>query len=122
MEKKMKQYPDNNNAKLGTYSRYKLLFPHLLYDTHQLVEHTNIEQGDGKHLLVPLIIGLTIPRIISPTYKIFVLGHFKPFHNDTPLILPHETVDSVYSLYKFTVAEQKIINNWEEIHECKDER
>jgi hypothetical protein len=72
--------------------------------------------------LVPLIIGLTIPRIVASTYKIFVLSHFKPFHNDTPLILPYETIDSVYSSYKFTVAEQKIMNNWEEIHECEDER
>ena len=66
--------------------------------------------------------GMSIPRKSDKGYQIFALAHFIPFDIDNPLLKPGEPVDSVFENVKFSDRHLQILNNWEAIHECQDER
>lgn len=122
IEKQGKQHPDQLPKRLGTYNRYRLLFPHPLHDTHQIVQHTDHQHHITRQTLVPRVIGMSIPCPTNPIYKLFVLSHFKPFHNDIPLLASTETIENLYLSYHFPNFAVQVMKHWEAINECEDER
>jgi len=50
------------NERLGVLTRHELKHRHPLAITHRLVEHTNEFRGEGANLLVPRVVGMSIPR------------------------------------------------------------
>ena len=73
-------------------------------------------------MLVPRVMGMSIPRKSDKGYRMFALAHFIPFDIDDPLLKPGQTVDDVFEDARFTDRHLQILNNWEAIHECQDER
>ena len=124
LEKISRHCPKNTpETRLGVLARHKLLPPHMLAMTHQLVEHRNVERGDGNIEYIPCVIGCSIPRPNSrSSYSIFVLAHFKPFSVSKPLLLQGETYDDAFRKFKPSKSDQYVINNWDAINECEDAR
>ena len=110
------------NTRLGVLTRHKLKQGHPLAETHRIVEHTNELRGEKSELLVPRVMGMSIPRKSDKGYRMFTLAHFIPFDIDDPLLKPGQTVDDVFEDARFTDRHLQILNNWEAIHECQDER
>jgi hypothetical protein len=122
IEKQGKQHHDQPSKRLGTYKRYELLFPHPLQETHQIVQHTDDQHHITRQTLVPAVIGMSVPRPTASIYKLFVLSHFKPFHNNIPLLAATDTIENVYSSDYFPHYAVDVMKNWEAINECEDER
>jgi hypothetical protein len=122
IEKQGKQRPNQASKRLETYVRYELLFPHPLHGTHQIVQHTDDQHYITRQSLVPAVIGMSVPCLTSPIYKLFILSHFKLFHNDIPLFASTETIEDLYSSYPFSPYALQVMKNWEAINECEDER
>lgn len=62
---------------LGVLKRYKLKNGHPLSDTHELVEHTNDEHGDGNIEYVLRVVGVSIPHLNNiKAWAWFALAHF----------------------------------------------
>ena len=112
----------NGNPRLGTFRRYSLKEAHPLSKTHEIVEHTNVELGHGSQILVPHVVGLSIPRPQHSSFHLFMLAHFKPFSSDFPLIEKNKTVQSTFNDFSFSEKSKLIMKNWEAIYECEDER
>ena len=110
------------STRLGVLARHELKRGHPSAETHRLVEHTNELRGDGTNSLVPRVMGMSIPRKSDKVYRIFALAHFIPFDIDTPLLRPGQTADDIFEGTGFTERHLQILNNWEAIHECQDER
>ena len=79
-------YAQNGNPRLGTFTRYSFKKEHPLSKTHEIVEHTNIDLGHGSQILVPRVVGLSIPRPHASSFHLFMLAHFKPFSPELRLI------------------------------------
>jgi hypothetical protein len=107
---------------LGVLTRHELKRGHPSAETHQLIEHTNELRGEGMNLLVPWVMGMSIPRESDKGYRMFTLAHFIPFDIDSPLLKPGQTVDDVFESVRFADRHLQILSNWEAIHECQDER
>jgi hypothetical protein len=43
------------------FQRHQLISEHPLFETHELVEHTNMARGHGHSELVPRVVGMSIP-------------------------------------------------------------
>jgi hypothetical protein len=56
------QKKNTYETRLGVYRRHPSKNSHPSSETHELVEHTNAERGDGHRELVPRVIGISIPR------------------------------------------------------------
>jgi len=113
----------NPDPRLGTFKRHLLKDEHPLSETHVLVEHTNDERGDGNSPMIPRIMGSHIPREKSGCrWELFALAHFKPFGPSVPLVNPGMTVEQTYKNFKFSPRSRFVMNNWEAVHECQDER
>ena len=110
------------DTRLGVLTRHELKEGHPSAGTHRLVEHTNELRGEGTNLLVPRVMGMSIPRKSDKGYRMFALAHFIPFGIFDPLLKPGQTVNNVFESAKFTNRHQQILDNWEAIHECQDER
>ena len=110
------------DARLGVLTRHQLKQGHPCFKTHHLVEHTNELRGEGSDVLVPRIVGMSIPRTSDAGYRIFALAHFVPFDIDNLLPGPGRTIDDVYENANFCDRHLEILGNWEAIHECQDER
>jgi hypothetical protein len=112
-----------DNARLGTLARHPLHEDHPLAETHHLVEHTNEERGDCKTRLIPRVIGSFIPRKnTGRRWKFFTLAHFKPFGYSNPFISTGMCIDDVYENFAFSDRSIFVMNNWEDTHECEDQR
>lgn len=107
-------------TRVGVLTRYFLCETHPHHKTHELIRHTYIEQGDIGPELVPRIVGCKIPRKSSNDYKLFCLSHFKPFSVRLPLLIAD--VEETFCSFVFPSFALCIMDNWEEIHECQDER
>ena len=111
------------DAWLGTLKHHLLKDEHPLSETHVLVEHTNDLRGDGGTHLVPRIVGSFIPREkAGDKWALFTLAHFKPFSNAIPIVEPGMTLDQAYKNFEFSPRSRFVMNNWETVHECQDER
>ena len=110
------------DTRLGVLTRHVLKTGHPSAETHQLVEHTNELRGEGIQLLVPRVVGMSIPRASDKGYRMFALAHFIPFDIDNPLLKPGQSTDNIFDTVQFTDRHLEILNNWEAIHECQDER
>ena len=113
---------NTHETRLGVLRRHSLKPSHPLHETHQLIEHTNEERGEGYHELVPRVVGMSIPRETSAIWPLFVLAHFKPFSISQPLIPSGKSCDDVFRTHSFSDQSLKVIKNWNAIHECEDER
>ena len=89
--------------------------------THRLVEHTSESRGEGINLLVPRVVGMSIPRKSDKVYHMFALVHFVPFSVDTPLLCPGQTAMEAFDSSELSPTHLQILDNWEAIHECQDE-
>lgn len=123
VEKSRKPQGELQDAqRLGTYKRYALVHGHPMSDSHCIVEVVNISRGDGLQIRIPRVIGANVPRKTSDTYKLFMLAHFKPFSRSNPLIKEGENVVTEFSTFTFSGGGMRIMDNWEAMHECEDER
>ncbi|KAF5365147.1 hypothetical protein D9757_011773 [Collybiopsis confluens] len=108
-------------TRVGVLSRFSLQELHPLHCSHEIIRHTFIAQGDAGKELVPVMIGMNPPRQSdSDYYKLFVLAHFKPFSFELSLI--DSSLHDTYASLNLTAEYQRVVDNWEEIHECEDER
>jgi hypothetical protein len=104
-------------------NKYLLLDGHPLTQSHYLTQHTDDQREQSGKQLVPRIIGTTIPRENNcDEWMLFVLAHFKPFHISLPLIDKKKSLEDTYRSFNFSKRSKRIMMNWEEIHECQDER
>ena len=113
---------NTSETRLGVFARHTLKEGQPLHLSHFLVEHTNSDRGDGNHKLLPRIVGCSIPRKNDKRYPLFCLIHFKPFGVNTPICNDGLSPEITYNNYIFTEDSMRIINNWDAIHECEDER
>ena len=112
-----------HETRLGVLKRHGLKPAHPLHATHELVEHVDDLRGDMNRVLVPRVIGTSIPRSNNKqAWMLFTLSHFKPFNCDVPLIQENEDTEEVFDSYQFSDYSRSIMLNWEAIHECEDER
>jgi len=65
---------------------------------------------------------MSIPRKSDKGYQIFALAHFIPFDVENSLLRPGQTVGDIFDDACFTGEHLQVLNNWEAIHECQDER
>ncbi|KAF5343799.1 hypothetical protein D9758_016212 [Tetrapyrgos nigripes] len=100
--------------------RFRFLPHHPLHNTHDLVLISNDFPSEPWKERVPIIIGKGVPRFGSSEHKLFSLAHFKPFGPQMPLIA--SSIDQEFESYQFSPFSQRVISNWEAIHECEDER
>ena len=110
------------DERLGVLRRHELKHGHPLAATHRLIEHTNEVRGEGTNLLVPRVVGMSIPRESDKGYCVFALAHFIPFDIDNPLLHAGQTAADTFESSEFSPKHLQILNNWEAIHECQDER
>ena len=108
--------------RLGVLARHELKHGHPLAATHRLVEHTSETRGEGTNILIPRVVGMSIPRRSDKDYCAFALAHFIPFDIDNPLLSATQNVTTAYNSTEFSSRHLEIMENWEAIHECQDER
>ena len=116
------QTKNTADTRLGVLRRHKLKQGHPSAATHRLVEHMNELRGEGANLLVPRVVGMSIPCKSDKVYHVFALGHFTPFSIDSPLLRPGQMATEVFNSTESSPRHLQILDNWEEIHECQDER
>ena len=91
--------------------------------THVLIEHTDPSCGNSKNEYVPRIVGCSIPRKTNTdAWALFALAHFKPFSASIPVIEPGDDLMAIFNNHPFSEHAKKILQNWDAIHECEDER
>ena len=114
---------NGHSRRLGQLRRFCLQPEHKLSNTHVLVEFVNDSLGNGRVEVVPRIIGMSIPReSAGDEYFIFMLAHFKPFSATVPLF-PEAAVPQVeFESFQFAGKHKQIIQNWNDMYECEDER
>lgn len=96
---------------------------HRLATTHRLFCRHKDAIGSEAHEFVPAMMGVTIPRRAdNDYYRLFCLAHFKPFSAFSPLLPPNCTVSETFATYVFSDTAKRCIANWEDVHECEDER
>ena len=113
---------NTSDTRLGILRRHELKQGHPLAATHQLVEHTNELRGEGAGLLVPRVVGMSIPRKSDKAYHMFALAHFTPFDIENPLLSPGQNATEAFNPNGFSSRHVQILDNWEAIHECQDEQ
>lgn len=120
---KSKEVKNTHETRLGVLRRHALMNSHPLWESHELLEHSNEERGEGSRELVPRVVGMSIPRSTNPRqWQLFTLAHFKPFSQVNPLIPSDSSVEDVFNSYAFTPRNLAIMKHWEAVHECEDER
>ncbi|SJL17395.1 uncharacterized protein ARMOST_20945 [Armillaria ostoyae] len=102
--------------------RYSFVREFKLYSSHHIVEHTSESEAVHFTKTIPRIIGHKLPWANDPCYAAFMLGHFKPFHSDIPLVDVGLDIAETFREYIFSVLGQRCMKNWEAMHECEDER
>jgi len=110
------------DERFGVLRRHELKHGHPLAATHRLIEHTNEVRGEGTNLLVPRVVGMSIPRKSDKGYCVFALAHFIPFDIDNLLLRAGQTATDTFESSEFSPKHLQILDNWEAIHECQDER
>ncbi|KAG2758048.1 hypothetical protein P692DRAFT_20710981, partial [Suillus brevipes Sb2] len=55
-------------------------------------------------------------------WSVFALAHFKPFSTLRQLFGEHESAIEAFQAYDFSPRSRKVMQNWDSIHECEDER
>ncbi|KAG8929439.1 hypothetical protein FRC01_004338 [Tulasnella sp. 417] len=122
--KKSKLQDKEISNRLGTFRRHSLLPPHPQADTHELIQHTEETNRYPSTELIPRVIGSSIPRRGSHRHALFMIAHFVPFSSQHPLFPPNRqvAVTDYFNAYPFHPTHQRIMNNWNEVHECEDER
>ena len=109
------------DTRLGVLKRHELKQGHPLAAMHQLIKHTNEARGEGINLLIPHVVGMSIPRKSDKGYHMFALAHFIPFNIDHLLLCPSQTVTDVFDSSVFSSRHLHLLDNWEAIHEYQDE-
>ncbi|KAK0489998.1 hypothetical protein EDD18DRAFT_1080725, partial [Armillaria luteobubalina] len=104
------------------FPRYEFLSRYTLHKTHEIVEHTSVDEYAYHTKKVPRIVGHKLPRSTNGIYALFMLAHFKPFHFTVPLLRPTESASEVFRSYEFSARAIQCMSNWEAMHECEDER
>ncbi|KAF5362237.1 hypothetical protein D9756_001995 [Leucocoprinus leucothites] len=124
LEKKSRsaQVKNTHETRLGVFQRHELKPEHPLSKTHHLIEHTNLERGDGLTELIPCVVGMSIPRETHANWPLFALAHFKPFSLSNLLIPPNSSINNEYKTFQFSSMAKNVMKNWNAIHECEDQR
>jgi Helitron helicase-like domain at N-terminus/PIF1-like helicase len=112
----------SSSQRLGSLARYSLLFPHRQSQSHVLIMHQDPTLPLHRWKLAPRVIGMQVPRKDSSEYPLFMLGHFIPFSHTKPLIPFHMNASSAISSTQFPKFAETVMRNWDDIHECEDER
>jgi hypothetical protein len=105
-------------------NHFRLKYPHILCNTHELILHCDPDLHDlASNIVVPVFIGCSIPRVHDMhVYAAFTIAHLKPFSIIHPLVADDESYEQSYSSYQFSSFSKQIMLNWEAIHECEDAR
>ena len=59
--------------RLGTLTRHTLKKKHPLHETHELVRHTDEENGNNHSRLIPRVVGCSIPLLTPMSNGCFLL-------------------------------------------------
>jgi hypothetical protein len=111
-----KETKNMHKTHLGALHRHALLDSHPLCETHELLEDTNEQCGEGTRELVPCVVGMSIPRSTHPNqWQLFALAHFKPFGHVNPLIPSGVSVSDMFNSYAFTPHDLAVMHNWEAV-------
>jgi Helitron helicase-like domain at N-terminus/AAA domain len=113
---------DTKRTRLGSYARFLLGGRHPQVLTHVLVQHQDPHLPLDLWKTPPRIVGMQLPRRDHHEYSIFMLAHFKPFSADIPPISPHQSYSDALTSFQIPPFAKAIMQNWEDIHECEDER
>ena len=118
-----KRTKNTHKTRLGVLKHHILKDEHPLSTTHILIEHTDCLCGDGTNEYVPCIVGCSIPHKTNANmWALFALAHFKPFSASIPILRPGDDLIAVFNSYEsFSDHANKVLQNWEAIHECEDE-
>ncbi|KAG1780884.1 hypothetical protein EV702DRAFT_1193713 [Suillus placidus] len=66
---------------------------------------------------------MSIPRATDvKAWALFCSADFKPFSASSPLLCNNEDFVDVFNRYSLLPASRHVMNNWEAVHECEDER
>ena len=118
-------------------ARYSILAPHPQSSTHQLRQATNPRASHPDREVIPRVIGSKTPRRSSneETYALFMLAHFIPFSASSPLDISAGVVETYRKAMeddssaatssphsRFSPRSRIIMDNWEAVYECEDER
>ena len=109
-------------VRLGAFSRHSLEPQHPQSATHYLVLHQDPDLPLHKWRAAPRILGMQVPRSGSKEYALFMLGHFKAFSSIVPLFDCNDTPAAALQTFEMPSFAQTIMRNWEDVHECEDER
>ncbi|KAJ3559531.1 hypothetical protein NP233_g11239 [Leucocoprinus birnbaumii] len=113
-------------GRAGTCPCYMLHSPHPLKSSHVIVQHAPDDLLDGNWCRIPRVSGMTVPRQSNQReWALFALAHFRPFNDVHRLIegaLTNEAVINAFTEFTFQDQHQQILQNWEDVHECEDER
>jgi hypothetical protein len=114
--------------------QFALLDLHSDAATHVLSERINPKLSRPSTELIPRVIGHKIPRRQEDDddYALFMLAHFMPFSFSHPLNLEvglwatfqHgmsvKDTDTLPKWLRFSQRAKRVMQNWDEIHECED--
>jgi hypothetical protein len=117
-EKKLEKARTRQNAD----PRFDLSPPHPQASTHCLRQFQDPDLPWHMWGTPPRVVGMKIPRPQDRSHPIFMLAHFKPFSLSNPLIEPGVSFSTLFKSYQFAALARRIMKNWEDIHECEDER
>ena len=117
-----KRMKNMHETRLGVLKCHILKDEHPLSKTHILIEHTNNSCGDGTNEYVLRMVGCSIPRKTNAdAWALFALAHFKPFSATDPVFQPKDDLMTIFNTYSFSEHANKVLQNWDAIHECEDE-
>lgn len=123
----VKKYPKNDRCpnggaqRSGKRVRYALRDPHPQADTHELAKYSDLDEMTLGREVVPRIIGCATPRVDSDSYHLFVVAHFVPIATwSEPFDLSR--IEDVFDGHVFSPLQMSIMENWEAMRECEDER
>lgn len=118
-----KRTKNTHETRLGVFKHHILKDEHPLSRTHILIEHTDFSCGDGANEYVPRIVGCSIPRKTNAdAWALFALAHFKAFSAAVPVLRPGDDPMTIFNSYSFSENANKVLQNWDAVHECEDER
>jgi hypothetical protein len=109
-------------TRLGSFPRFSLQESHPQHATHILVQHQDPTLPLDLWKTPPRVVGMQIPRQQHQEYQLFMLAHFKPFSITSPIKLPDQSYPDAFIDFQFPSFAQQIMRNWEDVHECEDER
>lgn len=112
---------DDEGDRNGRKPRHSFMPSHPQHETHELMQKSDESVLFEGRELIPRVVGCSIPRPSKEHYHAFMLAHFRPFRFGDPLCAMSST-KALFETYSFNEFHRSVMENWDAIHECEDER